>query len=577
MINDILRLWGHISSRNRHKCLFLVAITLITSITELFSLGMILPLINVLIDPELLYRSETIKSVFISYGYDDPSELVFPIVLTFMFAVLFSGAARLVLLILQTKAAYAIGADLSVKIFSSTINLNYENFIQRNSSEFISGVMVKTNTIVNSIVLPILTILSSSVLILFIVGFLVAVDSKIAGLTFGILGSLYLMIVMGTRAALSKYGTTVANESNRVVKLLQEGFGNFRDIVMDGNQRVFTDIFKRTDLALRTAQADAQILSGSPRYIIEALAMVFIAWLAFYMSESIDSGLVSALPLLGALAVGAQRLLPMFQQVYLSISAIRGGHKSMLDVFELLNEDEPRSIFNDHESVDLIPLESIRFENVSYQYPNTDIWILKDVSWAIPKGMWVGIVGKSGAGKSTLLDLLMGLLIPTEGRLIVDGLPVENHGLNRWRSAITHVPQHIFLSDATISENIAFGVDAGLIDMERVEEAAKLAEIHTYIKSMPLGFKTIVGERGLRLSGGQRQRIGIARAMYRKAEVVILDEATSALDVDTEKKVMSNIQSSFREKTIIVVTHRASTLAYCDVTVEVIGRELAFK
>lgn len=265
----------------------------------------------------------------------------------------------------------------------------------------------------------------------------------------------------------------------------------------------------------------------------------------------------------GAFALGAQKMLPAAQQIYGSWVYIQSGTKSLDDVLALLKQKIPLSD-PDILSEDLSFERSIVLSNISFRYDESLKWVISDLSFSIAKGERIGIIGPTGCGKSTLLDILMGLLIPASGSITVDGHPITTLNLNAWRNLIAHVPQYIYLSDASIAENIAFGFASGAINMDAVIRAAKLAQIHEVVEGLPEKYQSLVGERGVKLSGGQRQRIGLARALYRDSQVIIFDEATSALDDITEAAVMDSVMQLDREITIVIVAHRTSTLRECD-------------
>jgi ATP-binding cassette subfamily B protein len=308
--------------------------------------------------------------------------------------------------------------------------------------------------------------------------------------------------------------------------------------------------------------------------LLEAFGVSCIATLAYVLTQR-EGGLGGFLPVLGALAMGAQRLLPAFQQVYAGYAYFVGNQASIADIVAMLEQPLPEHAFEPPPP----PLDfqrEIRFEKVSFCYPSTDTAVLSEVDLVIPRGARVGFVGKTGGGKSTALDLLMGLLEPSGGRILVDGQPIVGTHGRAWQRTLAHVPQSIFLSDATIAENIAIGVPRSKIDPERVREAARVAQVAEFIEGLPEGYDTSVGERGVRLSGGQRQRLGIARALYKRATVLVFDEATSALDNATERDLLASIEALSRDLTILTIAHRLSTVERCD-TIVVLeqGRVLA--
>ena len=337
-------------------------------------------------------------------------------------------------------------------------------------------------------------------------------------------------------------------------------------MLLDGTQPVYCDIYRQSDQPLRRANGKNDFIRQSPRHIMEALGMVLIAVLAYALSRQVG-GIATALPVLGALALGAQRLLPALQQAYGAWATIAGNHGSLADAIALLDQPLPAELLQPSPA----PLhfqDAIRFNAVRFRYASDGPWVLDGLNLTIPKGARVGFVGSTGTGKSTMLDLLMGLLMPTEGELMVDGQPISGIRVKAWQKTIAHVPQNIYLADTTLAENIAFGVPRNAIDLDRVQQVARQAQIADFIESSKEGYQTFVGERGIRLSGGQRQRIGIARALYKKASVLVFDEATSALDNATEQSVINAIEGLDRDLTILIIAHRLTTVQHCDTIVE---------
>jgi ABC-type multidrug transport system fused ATPase/permease subunit len=349
--------------------------------------------------------------------------------------------------------------------------------------------------------------------------------------------------------------------------------GGIRDVLLDGTQPIYHRRFAEIDYAMRRAQVSYGVISSSPRYLIEAAGIVFIVAIAYWLSPR-AGGITAAIPVLGALAIGAQKLLPQMQLIYASWSAINGTRSQLSDVLLLLAPEKldegikSERVKNLHLDKNTINNKSnkkiIELDNVCFQYKRDTPAVLRNINLEIEYGARVGFIGKTGSGKSTLIDLIMGLLEPTSGKLKVDGVAINTLNRRPWQQRIAHVPQSIYMSDSTIAENIAFGVPLDQIDILRLGRAANKAQLNEFIEKLPLKFQTKVGERGIRLSGGQRQRIGLARALYKEADVLILDEATSALDDETEKSVMSAIKALGSELTVLMIAHRVTTLRECN-------------
>jgi ATP-binding cassette subfamily B protein len=390
-----------------------------------------------------------------------------------------------------------------------------------------------------------------------------ALVAVVAGFGFGVS---YALISWWSRKKLASNAKRIARESTQVDKAIREGMGGIRDVLLDGTQPFYCDIYYRAEYPLRLAMGNNYFIGGSPRFVMEALGVVLIVILAYGLSQK-AGGVGAYMPVLGSLALGAQRLIPALQQIFSAWASIVGSQSALAEALAFLDQQLP--------SEALLPAPSplkfrddIRFDAVSFRYGSDSPWVLDNLNVNITKGSRIGIVGATGSGKSTMLDILMGLIEPLHGAILVDGIPISAKNRRTWQRAIAHVPQSIYLSDSTLAENIAFGVPRDEIDIERVHQAANQARISDFVESRPEGYNIFVGERGVRLSGGQRQRVGIARALYKQATVLVFDEATSALDNPTEKEVMNAIDGLDRNLTIIIVAHRLTTVKRCDSIIE---------
>ncbi len=536
------------------------------SFAEILSIGAVLPFLAVLTAPERIFQLPAAQPFIKAAGFTNASQLLLPLTITFGIAALISGSMRLLLLWASTRLSFATGADLSISIYRRTLYQPYSVHVSRNSSEVINGISTKANTVIYSIIMPALTLISSSIMLVTILMALLTVEPIIALSAFSGFGFIYAVIIKLTRKQQLLNSQCMAKESTQVIKSLQEGLGGIRDVLIDGSQAAYCQIYRNADSPLRKAQGNNSFIGQSPRFGIEALGMMLIAVLAYALARQPD-GIAKAIPVLGALALGAQRLLPVLQQAYAAWSNIQGGQVSLRDTLELL--DQPLPDYVDQPVAKPLPFrQQLNLYNLSFRYTEQAPWVLKNLDLTIPKGSRFGFIGITGSGKSTLLDIVMGLLAPTAGLLKIDGEPVTTANNRAWQAHIAHVPQAIYLADSTIEENIAFGVPKAKIDHSRVKQAAQKAQIADIIETWPKKYQTYVGERGIRLSGGQRQRIGIARALYKQADVIIFDEATSALDNETEQAVMQAIESLGNELTILIIAHRLTTLKNCTQIVE---------
>lgn len=560
--SPLQKLWPHLS-KSRKKQFWLISILMIiSSLSEIISIGAVLPFLGVLTSPDQFFQYPHIQPAIQILELTKPSQLVTLLTFFFIFAVMLASAIRLALLYSMTRFTYATGADLSVDIYHRTLHQEYSVHISRNSSEVINGVITKTNHVITGTLGPMLALISSTILTMGIISALIVIDIVVALSAFTGFGFLYLLVIYYTKNKVKTNSKIIAKESTQIVKSLQEGLGGIRDVLINRTQQFYCKLYQKADIPLRRALGLNHFISICPRYIMEAIGITIIVSFAYVISLK-EGGVTAAIPMLGAIALGAQRLLPLLQQSYSSYSQIKGSRASFEDILDLLNQ--PLT-----ENTNPLISKSIKFEkeiklnNLSFRYRSDLPWVLKNINLLINKGDRIGFVGETGSGKSTLLDIIMGLLSPTSGEIAIDQKPLSTQNLGLWQAHIAHVPQSVYLSDGTIQENIAFGIPKSQIDEKRIKKVAEEAQITNLIEQSENIYQTSVGERGVRLSGGQRQRIGIARALYKKADLLIFDEATSALDNNTELKIMNAINSLDKKMTVLIIAHRLTTLKECD-------------
>lgn len=533
----------------------------LSAFAEVISLGAVLPFISMLVAPEKLFRYPAVGRFASEFGIHSSGQLILPVTVVFVVAAVLAGCLRILLLRVGARLVFATSADLSSEVYRRTLYQPYEVHLSRNTSEVISAI---TNDIgAAAAVLMALQILAGSgILMLAVMGTLIAIDPFTAlAATLGF-GGVYLIITRFARRRLRRNSEKIAVEYANMIKALQEGLGGIRDVLLDGSQEVYYAAYRKADMPVRRALGDNAYLGQGPRYVVETLGMLIIAALAYFLTSQ-PAGPAAALPTLGVLAFAAQRLLPALQQMYMSWANIAGGEASLRNIIGMLDQkvDPDRA---DNSTPPLLFSDCIKLVSVRYRYSADTPWILDGLNLTVTRGSSVGFVGTTGSGKTTLLDLIMGLLTPESGGVHVDNMKLVGETTRTWQKSLAHVPQLVYLSDATFAENIAFGINPGNIDMERVRRAARAAHISDFIEGKPEGYNGFVGERGIRISGGQRQRIGIARALYKESLVLILDEATSALDNETERAVVDSLKEIDRNLTLILVAHRLSTVRRCD-------------
>jgi len=559
-LDQLLQLIQLLSKATKIKLTKVCLLMLITAALELISLGAIYPLLTAVTNQQIL--DEYTYLTYIATVLDLKTSIDKTILLatTFSLLALISGYVRVLSIKYQIKTSHIIGANLSVDILKKTLSRTYLDQINTNSSKIIAGITSKCDHLIMSGIYPSLVLINSAIILIVIVGTLIIINPFISLLSIFGFGATYFVVMHICKKGLSRDSIIVAHESERVIKILQESLGGIRDVILGGAEKIYVDTYRRACTSLQMSVANIQITSASPRYIIEPIGMTLISVLAcILIAKSTNDEVI--VPLLGIFAIAAQRTIPLLQQAYSAWSAIVGGSLSFKDALEMLSQ--PASLERDEDQHPLKFEKDIELKNITFSYKENGKKELNDINLVIKKGSRVGIIGETGGGKSTLVDCIMGLLLPKIGSIKIDGEPLTEKNKHLWHKNIAHVTQAIFLADTSVAENIAFGVPYNQIDFERVTKAAESAQILSVIKLWKNGFNEVIGERGVKISGGQRQRIGIARALYKKAELVVLDEATSALDLDTEKEVMSAIESSNKDKTIIIVAHRLETLKNC--------------
>ncbi len=536
---------------------------MITSVAEVMSIGLIVPYLTIVSNYENI--GNTLISNFNIRLIMDLTEMQFLLVATAIFTIILLAATgfRVYLIYYQSKISALIGCELSNKVYSNIIYQNYENHCKRNSSEVIAVVVAKVDSTVYSIILPTFNMVSSSILLLSLLMYLMIFHFKLTIISFMLISIAYILIILPTRNIIKKSNELTANERSNQIRIIQESIGSIRDIIIESKQKEYIEIFSGTELLLRNSIARVQIIASLPKYFIETLGSISILLFIYTGVENGSLSISRLITTVGLLIVSAQRILPLAQQVYHSYMIVMANQKSLADVLEIANENEGYINYTDNSAPQISFSRALNMKNVSFKYQNEEKFALKNISIEINKGEIIGIVGDSGSGKSTLLDLLMGLLAPTSGHISLDNKITDLRNKN-WHEKISHVPQRIFILDSGLMENIAITFSKESIDKSKLDDVISVAELKSIERKS-------IGENGNKLSGGQRQRIGIARGIYKNADVLFLDEATSALDEGTEERIIKKICNSRfnKEKTIIMISHRVSALKYCDKIIDV--------
>tara|TARA_Y100001968_G_C19421372_1_gene751923 strand:- start:279 stop:2066 length:1788 start_codon:yes stop_codon:yes gene_type:complete len=566
---SLFKIWKYIGKKRKIQILLLGNFMLLSGFAEMFSLASVIPFISILTNPEKISEIRFFGSLITLLPFISNINLPLFATLTFCLCAVFAGFIRIINLWLSNQLAAAIGGDLSCKVYKKVLSRNFYDHLKRNTSEVID--VASTQIILSVTVLNFsLLMMTSFVITIFLISTLLIINWKITIILVLTFFVMYLLLAFTARRKLALNGKKITTASEKQVQLIQEGMGSIRDVILDKLQNHYLENYSVNDDVLRSRIANNQFLASYPRFLLESIGLLLIALVGYFASlNSTDSS--QAITTLGLFAIGAQRLLPSMQSTYKNWATVKSRIASINKVVSVL--DEPLTVFEKLDSQKNLGFKnSVKFDSISFKYPNSYDNSLEELDLEIYKGECIGIVGKTGSGKSTFMDMLMGLLPPDKGEITVDGINIfnmEDSCIKEWHKKIAHVPQDIFISNNTFLENIAFGENINSIDMHRVRKAAEKACISDYIESLKYNYKTELGERGVRLSGGQKQRIAIARALYKCKEILCLDEATSSLDVPTEKLLMNRLKDEKdKQFTMIMIAHRLSTLSMCDRIIE---------
>jgi ABC-type multidrug transport system fused ATPase/permease subunit len=551
-------LYAHVSPARRRELLALVALMLMGAFAELATIGSVIPFLAILTAQPGNVQLPTTLATLVSLAAKGG---IFTAGLLFGGFALFAALIRLQLAWMTQDFFYRLGSELALQTQQRILSQPYIFHVLKHSSTLISSTD-KVEIVVFDVLLPLTQAVIAAFIGLFLIAGLLYVEPLATIIAAGAFAAIYWVVSAVTKNRRGVNSAIVGTAYHERLKIEQESLGGIRDVIIDGSQSMHLRLFEQVNNRLARARATTNFTAQAPRFIVEGTGIAVLAGIAVLLSKR-EGGIALTLPFLGALALGAQRLLPLIQTLYSGWSVATARRSIIGQVADFLRLPLPSAM----EVPPPMPLRrSIALEEVGYCYPGrADSPAIENVSLDIPKGSTLALIGKTGSGKTTFADLLMGLIEPSAGRICIDGEPLTSDNVSSWHRNIAHVPQSIFLPDITIAQNIALSLPDAPPDQQRIVMAAKKAELHDFVLSLPAGYETLIGEHGIRLSGGQRQRLGIARAIYKGASVLVFDEATNALDEKTEAAVIGALDELRSDgSTIIIVAHRLSTVRRCN-------------
>ncbi|MFA0441920.1 ABC transporter ATP-binding protein [Vibrio sp. 10N.222.51.C12] len=566
MYNSIKELYSILSKKQKKRILKLQFLVITMAVLELVSVSSIAPFMALIGDLSLLESSGPISNIYVMTGVSNPKDFVFILGIVLLLVLTISTVFSVLTVWRLSTFAYDTGTEIADRLFNYYVENDWLFHMQNNSSHLIKQIAGDSQRVTNNVLQPLLQLNAKFVLAVVLCSALVIYRWEVAVGGLVVFSIAYILLFKVVRSRLDNNGKLISKLTEERYKIMSEVFGGIKELLLMGRRDNAKRNFKNSGIDLAKCQGINTAIGSTPRYIMELIAFGSIISLLLYLYSKYDGNISEILPVISLCALAGFKLLPAFQTIYTSIAQIRGNIAAFDAIkHDMLASKDFESIGDGTGSNNLGNIKDIELDNVVFSYPGSRKPSLNKISFKIEPQTTVAFVGASGAGKTTLIDMILGLLEPHKGKMVVSGTVMNQHNKRNWQDKIGYVPQSIFLTEGSILQNVAFGLDDCNIDVKKVRTALNQAELLNYVDGLPDGLETNVGERGVKLSGGQRQRIGIARALYHDPEVLVFDEATSALDGITEKTIMDAINLMGDDKTIIIIAHRLKTIENADV------------
>ena len=563
-----------LDARQKRQMVGIVILMLIGGVLESVGISLIAPVMEIVLQPEAVDQKPYLHFLYTFFHLRSTEQLAGLIMVALVLVFVIKNIFLYFMNVVQLRFVYTNQFATSRRMMINFMKRPYEYYLNADTSVIQRNITSDVNNMYG-LILSVLQLTSEVIVFVCLVVILLSQDAQMTIFIAGLLIVVLMIIKYVIKPVMQRAGRENQDYYSGLYKWIEESVTGIKEIKIAGRENYFINGYADCGAGYVNAVQKYNLYNSTPRLLIETVAIAgMIGYMLCLMQTGVSIRQVA--PSLSVLALAAARLLPSANRINTYTTSIAYFEPFFMNVSDHLQaeiHDEDMTydehVYRKRETVEKLPLHrEISLENISYKYPNTDVYILKEANLKIPVGKSVGIVGTSGAGKTTIVDVMLGLLAPAEGRILADGVEVRAH-YKEWLKNIGYIPQTIFMLDSTIRKNVAFGVPDDEIEEERVWAALKEAQLDTYIRSLPDGLDTSIGERGIRLSGGQRQRIGIARALYEDPEVMVLDEATSALDGETEAAIMESINRLHGKKTLVIIAHRLTTIEKCDLVYRV--------
>ncbi len=573
LINDLSIIFNYVSIKIKFKLFLIVVLSVFSALSEVLTLGSIIPFLSILLDVDAGQNNPLVQSIIqlINFLGLNNENMIINVSIVFITFVIISTILRIFLVILYTHWTFATGIEIAGVLYYNSINQPYQNYSKQNSSNTLGILATKLETFTGEVFVSIPQLISGIILALAITVSILLITPIIAVITFSVFGLCYLLIQLMYNKTLFNNSYKIAILQNSIIKLIQESLGSIKNIILDKTQNINHNFFVNNIKKLRNAQFENSYISQYPKFLLEGIAILLITILALYWSLNFGKS-VEFIPELAVLALGGQKLLPMFQIVYNAYNRLITNKESLNEAANILilQTDTKKKVRKK-----LNFKKSLEIKNLNFSYEKREK-IFDNINLKILPKTITGIFGKSGIGKTTLFEVLMLLLQPNNGKILIDDIEINKDSIDNWHSMIAHVPQNVFIYDDTIKNNIINYSMDGYIDDKKYQDVIIQSELLEFIENLPDKDLTIVGERGAKISGGQKQRIGIARALYKDAHIFFFDEITSSLDQETEKNIIQSIKKiNELGKTILMISHKLSVLDICDNIYEFENKKLS--
>lgn len=563
MRNTLEKVWSLFTPAEQRKAQWMLALALLMALAETLGVVSIMPFLSVLARPGVVHENPWLERAYSTLGFTDTASFIVALGIVSIVIVITSSVFKTITQHLLNRFVHLLRHSISSRLMARYLAQPYEFFIQRNTAELSKTILAEVDMVMHNLIQPFSQVIAQGIIVLAMLVLVFAYNPLTALAIVAVVGCLYGLIYLLVRGRLKRIGKEMVEANRQRYQTCNEALQGIRDIKITHAEWAYQHRYEYASRTQARHLAATDTLSQTPLYLVEATGYTGLILIA--LALLLKSGDVAqVLPGLGLYGFAAYRMLPAVQIMYRGFARLNFASATLDNLHQDLTLPPPPTAATGQPPI--VPRQEIRLSGIRYAYPSApDKPVLDGFDLVIPVNTSLGIQGPSGAGKSTVMDILLGLLEPQAGTLSVDGQPITTQNLPAWQAAIGYVPQQIYIADASVAANIAFGVPPEQIDMQAVQRAAKAAQLHDFVvNELPQGYDTPVGDRGIRLSGGQRQRIGIARALYRDPPVLFMDEATSALDGTTEAALNEAIRELSGSKTIVVIAHREASLMACN-------------